>query len=625
MRITGKDKGVAYAEAVVKGDEPACKWVKLAYARFLDELARSQKDESFPWVYDFAEAKKASEFFPRFIVLSGANEQFGKPLKLFGWQEGIVSQIFGWQKRDGGGRRYSTVYVEAAKGCGKSPFAAAIAMRMVFFDGRKGAQGFAFAFNRDQAKLVFNPACEMAKAINDRIKDRNRRFNIRGEWPYEYNIVFRPNRQAFQTVTSQKEARGKGGSAVWFAAGDEICEHRDGTMVRAMVDGMKFNRGPLCFLITNAGANRQGVAWEYNRYSRKILDDRFPNVENDEFLGLIYTVDDDDDPWTDESCWSKANPSIDVTPGYEYYRRAMKESGGMPGKMAETDRLYFSRWTEGQSPFVDARTYYKCTTCEEEGGRPASEFPSSEERAKLPCWMACDLAWTRDLTSFGIVWYDRAKKTFYGKSYCWLPKARFAEYGRRDDVDYDGLVKDGYLAIGSTLNSEDIIDFTVVAEWVGEVARKYNPRVLAFDPHRWKALNNAMRECGVNCYVKGEGGSGLACVPHKQGKGLDWKNKGQLVMPRSLEDLERLIYQTGSDNDGILMKHNPLLASAFLSAEVDSDAHNNRTLVKSESECRIDPAVAMTMAVGAAVMHKDKRTSSEDLAAFADAMRRRRR
>ena len=35
-----------------------------------------------------------------------------------------------------------------------------------------------------------------------------------------------------------------------------------------------------------------------------------------------------DDPWTDESCWKKANPGLPGIPGYEAIRREVENSRG---------------------------------------------------------------------------------------------------------------------------------------------------------------------------------------------------------------------------------------------------------------------------------------------------------
>lgn len=608
------DAGVKYAHDIAEGRIPAGKYIKAAYVRFLDELDRSKADPKFPYVYDEAQALRALSFFPKCLILPGSSDAHGQTFKLFPWQKGLLSQVYGWQYRDGGGRRYSTVYCEGAKAIGKSPFAAGVALYHVFFLNRLAATGYMFAFSREQASFAFGPASVMARQIN-KGQPKNRRFAIHGSAPYEYNISYRPKNQYLRRIASQKDAKGKAGASVWFACGDEIVEHNDGTMIQSMIDGMKFGRGPLCILLTNAGKSRHGIGWEWHNYAVRSLDPKF-KIEDDNFLGLVYSVDGEDDPHTDESCWVKANPSLaHGQPSMEYYRRAVKGAKGMPSRMAEVDRLYFSRWTEGSVPFIDAPTFYKCTTCESEGGAPESEFPSVEERKKLPCWLAGDLSLVSDMTSFAAIWWDKDKNRYYAKSYCWLPEEDLELRSNRDDTDYATLVREGHLALcdGAT------IDYDILAGWIGVMMGKYKPRMMAYDPHKFKLLQRACKLMGVRVYNHNEFGSGLPCVPHGQQRFM-YRDKSGLSMPNSIDELERLIRAWGSDRPHILIQHNPCLAAAFLGVEVKLDANAGRTFDKAEARYRIDPLTALTMAAGLAVNFKSQRTAQEEMGSWMESV-----
>ena len=52
---------LAYARAVVAGDLVACKWVKLACQRQLDDLEREPSAE-WPWVFDVTRAERPCAF-----------------------------------------------------------------------------------------------------------------------------------------------------------------------------------------------------------------------------------------------------------------------------------------------------------------------------------------------------------------------------------------------------------------------------------------------------------------------------------------------------------------------------------------------------------------------------------
>jgi phage terminase large subunit-like protein len=68
-----------------------------------------------------------------------------------------------------------------------------------------------------------------------------------------------------------------------------------------------------------------------------------------------------------------------------------------------------------------------------------------------------------------------------------------------------------------------------------------------------------------------------------------------LWMPGSLRELEDAILE-----GRIRFRRNPVLMGAFMSAVTDEDRWGNRWLAKERSLNKIDPAVAVCMALGAA-------------------------
>ena len=92
---------------------------------------------------------------------------------------------------------------------------------------------------------------------------------------------------------------------------------------RALYDVMLMGSGdarkqPLYFLITTAGTDRNSICWEVHSKAKDILEGR----KNDPaFYPCIYGAEDDDD-WTDEKVWYKANPSLGITVDIEKLRLA---------------------------------------------------------------------------------------------------------------------------------------------------------------------------------------------------------------------------------------------------------------------------------------------------------------
>lgn len=115
-----------YAEAVVGGDIAACKWVRLACQRQLDDLERF-KGRNPPYRFNprltdkqgrsFQPADNLCAFVERLPHVKGPLA--GNPIVLEPWQVFVLTTLFGWVKPDGK-RRFRRAYVEVPRGNGKA-------------------------------------------------------------------------------------------------------------------------------------------------------------------------------------------------------------------------------------------------------------------------------------------------------------------------------------------------------------------------------------------------------------------------------------------------------------------------------------------------------------------------
>src|SRR5262249_42602983 len=83
-------------------------------------------------------------------------------------------------------------------------------------------------------------------------------------------------------------------------------------------------------------------------------------------------------------------------------------------------------------------------------------------------------------------------------------------------------------------------------------------------------------------------------IEHPQGGKRKAAESG-LWMPGSVKELESLILERR-----IRLRRNPLVVLACMSAALESDPFDNRWFSKRRATNRIDPLVALAMAVGAA-------------------------
>ena len=151
-----QDEVTAWARDVVRRRVPACRYVRLAARRHLDDLKQGRK-RGLLWQPRAAQHR--IEFYPLFLRHS-KGEWARKPLELSGWQKFIIGSVFGWKRKDGT-RRFRYAYLELPRKQGKSTLLAGVGLDMLLCDGEMGAEIYAAATRRDQARIIFDEARRM--------------------------------------------------------------------------------------------------------------------------------------------------------------------------------------------------------------------------------------------------------------------------------------------------------------------------------------------------------------------------------------------------------------------------------------------------------------------------------
>jgi phage terminase large subunit-like protein len=110
------------------------------------------------YYFDCAAADKAYGFFSTFLE-HHIGEFAGRPFELLPYQAKTLTRpLFGWMRAADNLRRFRKVLLFAPKGAGKSPWGAGTGLFLTFFDDEPGADVFALARDREQARVVFGDA-----------------------------------------------------------------------------------------------------------------------------------------------------------------------------------------------------------------------------------------------------------------------------------------------------------------------------------------------------------------------------------------------------------------------------------------------------------------------------------
>lgn len=502
-------------------------------------------------VWDPAAAARVVGYFGDVLRLNGGEFE-GQPFRLQPWQAFIEGSLFGW-KRAQGFRRFTTAYVETAKGSGKSPLAAGTGLYMLTADGEWRPECYAAAVKKDQAKVPFRDAVAMVEQSPDLAE----RLILSGGTE-KTNIAYVARGGFFRPISSEERGRGQSGPRPHFALMDEIHEHPTSAMVEFMVAGTKQRRQPLIFMITNSGSDPKSVCGTYHDYGAKVCAGQ---IEDDSFFAYICGLDEDDDPFADEACWVKANPSLPVTPGMDYLRKQVRQARGMPSKRNLVSRLNFCIWTESESAWIGKEAWLACEV----------DAIDPERLKGRPCYGGIDLSSKRDLTALARVW-PADDGTFDAVVEPWAPADGIDEREDRDRVPYRLWRDDGHL----TTTPGATVDYAYVAQRLVGHDRECEFTGIAFDRWRIDDLKKALDDIGID----------LPLVECGQG----FKD-----MSPAVEALENAIL-----NGLLRVRANPVLRWNVSGVVLEEDPAGNRKMSKRRATGRIDGAVALAMAMRAA-------------------------
>lgn len=579
---TSPDRVSAYANAVLAGEIVAGPDVRNACRRHLRDRDTAALRGL---VWDQEAADRAIGFFEDVLCLNGGDYE-GEPFILAPWQAFVVGSLFGWYTADGY-RRFRTAYIETGKGSGKSPLVGGIGLYGLVADGEQRAEIYAAATKRDQAMILFRDAVsmvDMSPALNARLTKSGRDEKV-------WNLFYPNTSSFFRPIASDD---GQSGPRPHIGLLDEVHEHKTATVVNMMRAGTKNRRRAMIVMITNSGSDKNSVAGQYHDLGKRVcagLED------NDTLFAFICSLDEGDDPFHDESCWPKANPSLDWIPegasdgipGRKYLREQVQEARGLPAKESVVRRLNFCEWTQANNPWIGWDVWSQ-----------AEERVPMRLLRNRPAVAGLDLSSTTDLTAFVLLFAPiPADPHWRLLPYFWIPDHQLEERERRDKVPYSVWIKERHL---ETTPGRAISKLHVLRR-LQTICDYFEVRQIAYDRWRIEDLRELMNEYGITLPEMVGFGQGFKDM----GPAVDEFERRLLGLQPEVEtiDLDPDDYQllTGDAPEVETLRHdgNPVLTWNAGNAVTASDPAGNRKVDKAKAIGRIDGIVAAIMATGISV------------------------
>lgn len=543
QNLLGVERANQYIDDVLSGKILACHWVKQACER----QKKDKQNKKFEYEFDETKANAVCRFVEALPHIKGT--QFaGKLLTLEPWQCFILTTVFGWVHKKTTLRRFKTVYIECPRKNGKSTLSAPVALYLLAADREAGADVYSAATTREQARIVWQDAKRMA--------DRSPALrSALGVQTSAHSIYVERTASALKALSRDQQGN-LDGLNIHGAIIDELHGHKDRGVWDVIETATGARAQPLVWAITTAGSNRVGICYEQQAYVRKILD----NVHQDEtYFGIIYTIDEDDDPFTPEA-WQKANPNYGISVNPEDLARKSTKALQMAAAQNNFLTKHLNVWVNSDTAWMNMQAWEKC----------ADETLDENDFTEDDCYMACDLATKIDIAAkvklFAKTINDKRHYYVFGKYY--LPEDA-AEDGR--NAHYNGWAKQGKII----LTDGNVTDYGVIEDDIRADASSFKIASVGFDP--WQASSIMQR---------------------LQADGLNVQEYRQTVqnMSEPMKELEALVLQGRIHHNG-----DPVLTWMISNVVAKLDAKENIYPKKEFPENKIDGAVALIMALGIAL------------------------
>lgn len=415
--------------------------------RMYKEIIRFTGDPKSEWEYDPDKGNHAIQFIENFCRHS-KGAMGGKPFILELWQKALVAATFGIVHKIDGTRKYQEVMLMVGRKNGKSTLAAALGLYLQIADGEPGAEIYACATKRDQAKIIWLEARRMVRkspALRKRMKTLVAEINS------EYNdSVFKP---------LGRDSDSLDGLNVHGALLDEIHAWQDQNLYDVIVDGTSSREEPLIFITTTAGTVRERV-FDLKYDEAEMLINGFDDpggYKNERFLPVVYELDNRKD-WVDPECWYQANPGLGTIKRFDQLKNKVEKAKANPLLVKNLLCKDFNIRETTTEAWLTFEQLNNTATYDLEKLKPRYGIGGS------------DLSSTTDLTCGTVIFMVPGDDTIYVKQMYWLPEDLLEKRVQEDKIPY-GKWRDMDLLRTVPGNK---IHYKYVTEWFLEVQNEYD-------------------------------------------------------------------------------------------------------------------------------------------------------
>lgn len=538
-------------------------------------------------VFDPARVEKVVRTLRQFEQIKG--RWSGRPLALFDWQVYYeIAPVFGLVRfvedpavdDESGGewrRIIRTAWFEKPRKNGKSTECSGIGLVLAFADDEPGAEVYAAARNKDQAKLVFNPAKTMA----ERCGALRKRLGPRG---IQKQLLENPSTSSIFRPLASDLGGSLHGLNVHGGIVDEVHVHKTPDTIDAIETGTGSRTQPLVVFITTADEGITGSIYDTKRsYVENLASG---HIEDESFYGVVFAATDKQiagAPFEDETL-RMANPGIGYTVTLDYLRSKAREAKSSPAQLNRYLRLHLGRRTKQSVRWFTMEQWDLSM-----GLSPTLEEWRSRI-ARRSAYVGIDLSATTDFTSAVILAPDPKSdgEGFIGRAMFWIPEGRVDDLEKLTGVPLRQWNREGFLIF----TEGNVVDYAKFRDDLSAEISRLGVTVTetGYDP--WNASETVQEMDNDRRRRYGN------LVPIRQGY-------ASLSAPS--KELERLVMGSTSEFPLLRFGWNPVLRWMADCVEVMQDPSGNIKPTKPDrrkSSARIDGIAALVTSLARASLRQ---------------------
>lgn len=518
-----------YAEGVLDGSILACEYVKQACQRFMDDLQREDL---------FLNPERCARIITFIEDLThSAGRHAGNKFILEDWEVFITVNVYGWERKATGKRRFRTTYIEMARKQGKSALMDAYGLYHLSYDNEPAAEVLLAANSREQAQEVY----KIAKNFVRKLDPDETIFR-----PYRHEIHFRDGESFFKVMASDDRTLDSYNPSCGIV--DEYHSAPDSRVRDTIRSGQGMRDEPTLHTITTPGFDKDLPCYELRTTCAEILAGK---KQDDSLFTIIYTLDEGDD-WKDPAVWKKANPNLGVTVHEDWLQEQVQQAINNPSDEVGVRTKNLAEWMDSQETWIPDRYILQAT-----------DNVPLQWMEKKELFLGVDLASNQDLTAVSVL-FEHGDRQAY-KTYYYLPAESLQT--RPDRELYKQWVRSKHL----TITPGNVTDYDYITRDILELDKTGYIVQVAYDTYN--ATDWAIRATN----------EGLPLVPFSQAIGN---------FNKPTKAMERLVMK-----GEVIFDDNPITRYCFRNVVLRMDVNGNVKPDKQKEKKKIDGVTASLQAL----------------------------